>query len=211
MVTLDEIGQMFSMSSSGEDEFVLRPPRGRSSFIRTPNIARVITSIRAAAIKAKSFLPAMPSTAARFEATTGTLIVVALIGLTHRNDELRLAILNLLHDIAAFLGLRDLPLVPPKGSFVPFNPFSIAYDFSRRLAASFPELTLDVLQAYCTSLSNLGSQPRPVATQLIPGPWIRNLGGFVDPGSAHFCPDGEQLRKTLRLLLEVTAQHEDVG
>ncbi|KAH7101725.1 hypothetical protein BKA62DRAFT_794260 [Auriculariales sp. MPI-PUGE-AT-0066] len=208
IVTLAELGQLFSMTASAEDEFVLRPTMGPPLFIRSSNISQIVNAIRTASAKARSWHPA-PPVSSRVETTTGTVLIVALVAVTHRNDEFRLAALNLLHDVSNFLGLRDLPILPVKGGLIPFNPTAIAIDFARRLSMSFPELSLDILQAFCNSVGNFDPELRAVATQLVNG-WVKNLNMFMDANSPHFDADGDRIRKTVRMLVEMTVQQEAV-
>lgn len=167
-----------------------------------------VQAVRSATGRLKQYQPALSKEVIRVEATTATLINVALVNMSHRDDELRLAMLNLLHDVANFLGLRDMPLLPPAGSFIPSNPFAIANDFSKRLATYFPDLTLEFLQEFSTSLGKYELEQRPTAVQHVAA-WVRNLSLFCNPVSAHFDSTGVKLRETLRMLLEMTVKHEE--
>ncbi|KAH7106685.1 hypothetical protein BKA62DRAFT_797839 [Auriculariales sp. MPI-PUGE-AT-0066] len=193
IVTLAELGQLFSMTASGEDEFVLRPTMGSPLFVRSSNISQIVNAIRTASAKARLWHPA-PPVSSRVETTTGTVLIVALVAVTHRNDELRLAALNLLHDVSNFLGLRDLPMLPVKGGLIPFNP---------RLLQS------TLLGAFCNSVGKFDPELRAVATQLVNG-WVKNLNMFMDANSPHFDADGDRIRKTVRMLVEMTVQQEAV-
>ncbi|KZV82855.1 hypothetical protein EXIGLDRAFT_778147 [Exidia glandulosa HHB12029] len=209
IITLEEVGELLSISASGEDEFVIRPQHGRPSFLTSKTMPTIVNAVRAATGRLKQYQPALSKEVVRVEATTATLINVALVNMSHRHDELRLAMLNLLHDVANFLGLRDMPLLPPAGSFVPSNPFAIANDFSKRLANHFPDLTLEFLQEFSTSLGKYELEQRPTAVQHVAA-WVRNLALFCNPASPHYDATGSKLRETLRMLLEMTVKHEEV-
>lgn len=173
----------------------------------------------------KNVQVAGPERFSRLTNVTATLLQIGMISSIYEEDDLRESGLELLGAICNYLDYDGPAIVPMRG--LPFSPASytcgsfesgalisrqtsfLVIQLSERLSQHAPQLTLDFLIEVAVGMERSTVQQKIHCLQYM-SPWVKNLVHFADPTTRLFDQSGARLRDSIRYLINLTLQDEQV-
>ncbi|OJT09503.1 Neurofibromin [Trametes pubescens] len=211
IIPLGDINDVYNVSTGHDShEFIIRKIRqGVTLYFSSPHRDAIVKTIRSA----KSLLRnvQLPTTErhSRLSNIITTLLRIALLGVSQEDEEPRVACVELLSAICAYLDFEGRPAIPSRGYYTSGHNGTFLVMLSESLAGHAPQLTMDFISEMCGGISKLNVAMRASCYQYM-GPWAKNLACFTDPTNQLYEPSGTRFRDCIRMLVDMTTAENEL-
>ncbi|KAI0677196.1 hypothetical protein C8Q78DRAFT_1180405 [Trametes maxima] len=211
IIPLSDINDVYNVSTGYDShEFIIRKIRqGVTLYFSSPQRDSIVKAIRNAKSRPRTVQLPTAERHSRLSNIITTLLRIALLGVSQKDDEPRAACLELLAAICAYLGFEGRPVIPSKGIYTTGHMGTFLVSLSDNLAGRRPGLTMDFISEVCGSMAKLDVAQRTHCLQYL-GPWMKNLAHFTDPCHKLYEPSGTKFRDCIRMLIDITTAENEL-
>lgn len=210
IIAFTDISDVYNVFTGHDPfEFIVRKRHSVTLYFSSRYRDYIVKQIRDARGKMRGLSFITNDRAPRHQSNVhATLIHIGMGNMCHENSELRSASLELLAAVCADMNADEAVSVT-SGCVVPTNPASFTLQFSEEMAKFAPHLTLDIVMDICRFLHELSVPARLSQLQAL-GPWVQNLVHYTDPTHELYEMSGAKLRESIRYLVDLTTEDQDL-